>query len=47
MSAVKVTKTNETRKTFDVRPSQAPVDYDKLISTAMTRFPKVHAILAK
>ena len=47
MSAVKAITVSDTRKTFDVRPSQAPVNYEKLISTAMTRFPKVHAILAK
>jgi len=47
MSAVKITNVSDTRKTFDVRPSQTPVDYDSLISIAMMRFPKVHAILAK
>jgi hypothetical protein len=47
MSAVKRITTSETRKTFDVRPSQAPVNYEKLIATAMKRFPKVHAVLAK
>jgi len=47
MSAVKVTRVSDTRKTFDVRPSQSAVDFDKLISVAMIRFPKVHAILAK
>ena len=47
MSAVKAITVTETRKTFDVRPSQVPVDFDKLITTAMKRFPKVHAILAK
>lgn len=36
-----------TRKTFDVHPSQTPVDYEKLIAKAMERFPKVHAILSK
>lgn len=47
MSAVKVINVSENRKTFDVRPSQTPVNYDNLISAAMIRFPKVHAILAK
>jgi len=47
MSAVKAITVTETRKTFDVRPSKAPVNYDKLIATAMKRFPKVHAVLAK
>lgn len=46
MTAVKMTA-SETRKTFEVRPSQVPVNYDKLVATAMLRFPKVHAILAK
>jgi hypothetical protein len=47
MSAVKAVTATKTRKTFDVRPSQGSVDVDKLIATAMKRFPKVHAILAK
>lgn len=47
MTAVRVTTQSETRKTFDVRPSQAPVNYDQLIDEAMKRFPKVHAILAQ
>lgn len=47
MSAVKAITTTQTRKTFDVRPSQTPVDYAQLIATAIQRFPKVHEILAK
>lgn len=47
MSAVKAINVTATRKTFDVRPSQAPANYEKLIATAMKRFPKVHAVLAK
>lgn len=47
MSVVKAITVSNTRKTFDVRPSQAPVNYEKLIDTAMKRFPKVHAVLAK
>lgn len=47
MSAIKVIADNHPRKTFEVRPSQTPVDYDKLIDLAIERFPKVHAILAK
>ena len=47
MSAVRATTASDTRKTFDVRPSQTPVNYEKLIATAMKRFPKVHAVLAK
>lgn len=42
----KITKT-ATRKTFEVRPSQPPVDYLKLIGVAIKRFPKVHAVLSK
>jgi hypothetical protein len=42
-----ITPAAETRKTFDARPSQAPVDDDRLIETAMARLPTVHAILAK
>ena len=47
MSAVKAIAANQTRKTFDVRPSQTSVNYAKLMETAKKRFPKVHAILAK
>lgn len=47
MSALKATATITSRKTFDVRPSQTPVNYDALISQAIERFPTVHAILAK
>jgi hypothetical protein len=32
---------------YDVRPSQARVDDDRLIETAMARLPTVHAILGK
>lgn len=42
-----ITPAAETRKMFDVRPSQARVDDDRLIETAMARLPTVHAILAK
>lgn len=42
-----ITPSAETRKMFDVRPSQARVDDDRLIETAMARLPTVHAILAK
>lgn len=47
MSNEKNTNATDTRKTFEVRPSQAPVDYGKLIDAAMKRFPKVHAILSE
>lgn len=47
MSATKIIATKDTRKTFDVRPSQEPVDFEKLMNIAIERFPKVHAILAK
>jgi hypothetical protein len=47
VSALKANAVITPRKTFDVRPSQAPVNYDALIAQATERFPKVHAILAK
>lgn len=47
MSENKQTAKTATRKTFEVRPSQPPVDYSKLIDVAIKRFPKIHAVLSK